>query len=69
MKQMFKTKIGHMLDNGDKLELEAFVEAASHDDAFAQAKERLKSVVSELAGVADIEIDKTKVEFGAHKHH
>lgn len=69
MKQMFKTKIAHMLDNGDKLELEAFVEATSHDEAFEQAKGRLKSVVSELAGVAEIEIDKSKVELGAHKHH
>lgn len=68
MKQMFKTKIAHMLDNGDKLELEAFVEAASHDDAFAQAKQRLQSVVAELAGKGEIDIDKTKVETGAHKH-
>jgi len=68
MKQMFKTKIAHMLDNGDKLELEAYVEATSHDDAFGLAKDRLKSVVSELASVTDIEIDKSKVELGAHKH-
>jgi len=69
MKQIFKTKIAHMLDNGDKLELEAFIEAKSHDDAFAQAKDRLKSVVGELASVAEIEIDMSKVELGAHKHH
>lgn len=69
MKQMFKTKIAHMLDNGDKLELEAYVEATSHDDAFGQAKDRLKSVVSELSGMAEIDIDKSKVELGADKHH
>lgn len=68
MKQMFKTKIAHMLENGDKLELEAFVEATSHDDAFSQAKQRLHAVVAELAGKPEIDIDKTKVELGAHKH-
>lgn len=68
MKDMFKTKIAHMLDNGDKLELEAFVEAESHDAAVAAARTRLKAVVTELAGAAEIEIDKTKVELGAHKH-
>ncbi|WP_162742633.1 hypothetical protein [Rhizobium sp. CECT 9324] len=65
---MFKTKIAHMLDNGDKLELEAFVEATSHDDAFAQAQQRLQSVVAELAGKGEIDIDKSKIELGAHKH-
>ena len=68
MKQTYKTKIAHMLDNGDKLELEAFVEASGHDDAFAQAKQRFQSVVTELAGAGEIEIDKTKVELGGHKH-
>ncbi len=68
MKQMFKTKIAHMLDNGDKLELEAFVEATGHDDAFSQAQQRLQSVVAELAGKGEIDIDKSKVELGAHKH-
>ncbi|EHS50701.1 hypothetical protein PDO_0230 [Rhizobium sp. PDO1-076] len=68
MKQMFKTKIAHMLDNGDKLELEAFVEATGHDDAFAQAQQRLQAVVAELAGKGEIDIDKSKVELGAHKH-
>jgi hypothetical protein len=68
MTQSYKAKVAHMLDNGDKLEFEAFVEAASHDDAFQKAQVRLKDVVKELAGKASIEIDKSKVEFGAHKH-
>ena len=68
MTQSYKAKVAHMLDNGDKLEFEAFVEAASHDDAFLKAQARLKDVVKELAGKASIEIDKSKVEFGAHKH-
>jgi hypothetical protein len=37
MKVNYKTKLAHLLDNGDKLELEAFVEANSHDEAFALA--------------------------------
>lgn len=68
MKQTYKAKVAHMLDNGDKLEFEAFVDAESHDTAVAQAKARLRDVVGQLAKAADIEIDKTKIEMGAHKH-
>jgi hypothetical protein len=68
MKHTYKTKLAHMLDNGDKLELEAFVEASSHDDAYAQASARLRTVVSQLAQAAHIDIDKTKIELGAHRH-
>ncbi|MBL1379499.1 hypothetical protein [Zobellella iuensis] len=68
MMQSFKTKVAHLLDNGDKLELEAFVEADSHDHAFTLAQARLKEVVSQLAAAPAIDIDKSKIEQGAHKH-
>lgn len=68
MKQSYKTKLAHMLDNGDKLELEAWVDAATHNEAVELATARFKAVVSELAAAGTIEIDKTKVEMGAHKH-
>ncbi len=68
MKQTFKAKLAHMLDNGDKLEFESFVEASSHDDALAQATTRMRSVIGELAAVASFDIDKTKIEQGAHRH-
>ncbi|MBA4262508.1 MAG: hypothetical protein C0443_10965 [Comamonadaceae bacterium] len=69
MKQSYKTKLAHMLDNGDKLELEAWVDAVSHNEAVELATARFKAVVGELATAgAAIEIDKTKVEMGAHKH-
>lgn len=68
MTQSYKAKVAHMLDNGDKLELEAFVEAVSYDAAFAQTQVRLKEVVMQLAGSASIDIDKSKIEMGAHKH-
>lgn len=68
MKQSYKTKLAHMLDNGDKLELEAWVDATSHDDAVALATARFKTVVGELATASTIDIDKTKVEMGAHQH-
>lgn len=68
MTQSYKTKLAHLLDNGDKLELEAWVDAGSHNEAFELATARFKAVVGELATAASIEIDKTKVEMGAHKH-
>ncbi len=68
MKQTYKAKVAHMLDNGDKLEFEAFVDAENHDTAVTQAKVRLREVIGQLAKASDIEIDKTKVEMGAHKH-
>ncbi|MBG6073289.1 MULTISPECIES: hypothetical protein [unclassified Polaromonas] len=68
MNQPYKTKLAHMLDNGDKLEFESFVEASSHDDAVAQAKVRLHAVIAALATAETIDIDKTKVEMGAHQH-
>lgn len=67
MQQTYKAKLAHMLDNGDKLEFESFVEASSHDDAVTQATTRLRSAIAGLATAADIEIDKTKIELGAHK--
>ncbi|EKP0299059.1 hypothetical protein JFQ87_001572 [Aeromonas veronii] len=66
--QHFKAKIAHVLDNGDKIEMEAWVEAASHDEAFALAQARFKQVVGELAAMDEIEIDKSKIEMGAHRH-
>ncbi len=68
MKQTYKAKLAHMLDNGDKLEFETFVEASGHDDAMAQASTRMKAVIGELAGAATLDIDKTKIELGAHRH-
>ncbi|MBA3057964.1 MAG: hypothetical protein KJ614_12670 [Gammaproteobacteria bacterium] len=68
MTQTFKAKLAHMLDNGDKLEFESFVEACSHDDALAQASTRMRSVIGELAGAASFDIDKSKIEQGAHRH-
>jgi hypothetical protein len=68
MKQNFKTKLTHMLDNGDKLEFEAFVEASSHDNALTLATNRMRSVIAELASVGSFDIDKTKIEQGAHRH-
>jgi len=68
MTQSYKTKLAHILENGDKLELEAWVDATSHNEAVALATTRFKLIVSELAAANAIEIDKTKVEMGAHKH-
>lgn len=68
MKQSYKAKLAHILDNGDKLELETFVDAQGHDEAVGLAAARLREVVRELAGLDTIGIDKTKVELGAHKH-
>jgi hypothetical protein len=68
MKQNFKTKLTHMLDNGDKLEFESHIEASSHDDALALATTRMRSVIGELASVGSFDIDKTKIEQGAHRH-
>lgn len=68
MKQTYKAKLAHMLDNGDKLEFESFVEATGHDDALAQASTRMKAVIGQLATAAAIDIDKTKIELGSHRH-
>lgn len=68
MKQTYKAKLTHMLDNGDKLEFESFVEASSHDDALAQASGRMKDVIGQLAGSPSIDIDKTKIELGAQRY-
>jgi len=68
MQQTYKAKLTHLLDNSDKLEFESFVEATGNDDAVAKTKARLGAALSQLANTADIEIDKTKVELGAHKH-
>lgn len=68
MKQTYKAKLAHMLDNGDKLEFESFVEASGHDDAVTQASARLREVIAGLASAGSIDIDKTKIELGAHRH-
>jgi hypothetical protein len=67
MKQTFKAKIAHMLENGDKMEMEAWVEAESHDEAYVLAQTRFKEAVTELASTSEIEIDKSKIEMGAHR--
>jgi hypothetical protein len=67
MNHTYKAKVAHLLDNGDKLELEAFVDADSHDAAFALARNRLRDVVGRLAAAGTIEIDKSKIELGAAK--
>jgi hypothetical protein len=64
MKETFKAKIAHILDDGDKLELVCFVEADSHSEAFAAAKVRFSEVVKQLASEPEIEIDKSKIETG-----
>lgn len=68
MKQTFKTKLAHMCDNGDKIELETFVEAEGHDAAFQMAQARFNEIVRELSQHGSIAIDKTKVELGADQH-
>lgn len=68
MTQTFKAKLAHTLDNGDELVFESFVEATSHDDALAQATTRMRRVIGELAAAASFDIDKTKIEQGAHHH-
>ncbi|MEX2493506.1 MAG: hypothetical protein WD425_17275 [Nitrospirales bacterium] len=62
MTQQFKAKVAHIFDNGDKLELEAHVEADDHNAAFDLACHRFRSVVGELAGTASINIEQTKIE-------
>lgn len=64
MSQHYKAKITHLTDEGDKLELETWVEASSHDAAFDAAKLRLTALIGELSAVDAIEIDKSKIEFG-----
>lgn len=68
VKQTFKTKLAHMLDNGDKIEFESFVEADSHDAAFETAQSRFSDVVRALSQRGSIEIDKSKIELGVNKH-
>lgn len=64
----FKVKLAHLLDNGDKVEMEAWVEAASHDEAYNAARARFGRAVAQLASATEIEIDKSKIEMGAEKH-
>tara|TARA_B100000795_G_C22663064_1_gene384838 strand:+ start:419 stop:625 length:207 start_codon:yes stop_codon:yes gene_type:complete len=68
VKETFKVKIAHILDNCDTIELVCFVEGDSYNDALNTAKMRFSEVVKQLADETDIEIDKTKIETGAHKH-
>lgn len=68
MQQTYKVKLTHMLDNGDKFEFESFGSAQGHDDAVNLTTNRLRAAITELASATAIEIDKTKVELGAHKH-
>lgn len=42
----FKVKLAHLLDNGDKVEMEAWVEAASHDEAHNAARARFGKAVA-----------------------
>lgn len=63
----FKVKLAHLLDNGDKVEMEAWVEAASHDAAYNTARARFGKAVAQLASAPDIEIDKSRIEMGAEK--
>ncbi len=65
--QTFKAKIAHILENGDKIEMESWVEAESHDAAFKSAQVRFKEAVTTLAETTEIEIDKSKIEMGAHR--
>jgi len=62
MPHSYKAEIAHMLDNGDKLELEAHLEADGHDEAFAMAQNRFDNVLRQLAAAGSPEIDRTKIE-------
>lgn len=64
MPHSFKTKIAHVFENGDKIEMEAHLDAEDHQQAFEQARQRFSAAVSELATVESITIDKSKIELG-----
>lgn len=68
MAQTFKAKIAHVLENGDKLELEAWVEAENHEGAYEAAKTRLKEAVTLLSAAPSISADKSKIEMGVQPH-
>lgn len=67
MKQLFKTKVTHVLENGDEIEMKAWVEADNHDSAFVLAQSKFKVALAELALIPEIEIDKSKIETGADR--
>jgi hypothetical protein len=61
MSQALKIKLAHMTGNGEKLELETYVEADSFDDAIASARTRFAEILTSV-DAQELSIDKIKVE-------
>lgn len=60
---MHKVKITHLLDNGDKLEYETYLDADSSDEALSKATSQMQTMIESLHGQT-FSIDKFKIESG-----
>lgn len=64
----FKVKVGHVFNDGNKLEYEAHLEAETYDAAYKAATAKFQQAVKEVANQNPISIEKAKVEVGSDKH-
>jgi ethanolamine utilization microcompartment shell protein EutL len=57
-----KVKLAHYLDDGNKIEFEAYVEATDYQAAVASAEALFKDALKTLAGGAEPSMRKVKIE-------
>lgn len=57
-----KVKLAHYLDDGNKIEFEAFVDATDYESAVAAADVLFKEALKTLAGGAEPSMRKVKIE-------
>ncbi|WP_022941612.1 hypothetical protein [Psychromonas hadalis] len=66
MKVSFKVKLAHILENGDSIQFECFMEADNHNVAYEAAKLQFLQAIKGLSTETCIEIDKSKIAAGAY---
>lgn len=67
--QNYKVKLATLLEDGNKLEFEAHLEADSYQQASAFAEEQFKAAILSVSQQDSISIDKVKLETSTMGHH
>lgn len=67
--QNYKVKLSTLLDDGNKLEFEAHLEAESHQQASTIAEEQFLAAIHAVSQKNEISIDKVKLETSSMTDH
>jgi hypothetical protein len=68
MALQFKVKVGHVFNDGSKLEYEAYLEAETYDTAYQATVAKFQQAAKEVAVLYPLTIEKAKVEVHGEQH-